>query len=233
MPATTKIENWQYQDNYVERIMDDAAYTAAHPDDTLVVIGPPRFSMISDGAESGKNTLYPIGMLQAFQAAQNKPVVPMQTIGSGRSFFLAGKSSITWSMGRLFVKGKNLIRALHNNAIEAGIKVADFDEPIQDQDGENTNYFINLDSELLLIPFGMGVLFRDKSHNQLGGFYMELCCMNSWVVGLNAGQNMIMENVNGMCDRIRPWHHDTVIAPHPTSTEIDEAIGFTDAGTNQ
>ena len=33
---------WRMQDNYVERIMDNAAYTAAHPDDTLVMAGPPR-----------------------------------------------------------------------------------------------------------------------------------------------------------------------------------------------
>ena len=229
---TTKVDNWKYQDNYVERIMDNAAYTAAHPDDTLVVIGPPRLGMVDDGHETAgiKDTLYPVGMLQAFQATQSKPIMPMQTIGSGRQFFVASKSAVAWQMGRLFVKGKNLLRALHQNAHSAGVDLSTFDEPAFQ---ENENYFVNLDSELFLIPFGLGVLFRDKSHNQLGGFYLELCAINNWSVGLNAGQNVIMENVAGMCDRPLPWHYDTKSAGgEGRSTAIDKAIGFDDFDVN-
>ena len=41
---TTNPNNWRFQDNYVERLMDNAAFTSAHPDDTLVLAGPPRFT---------------------------------------------------------------------------------------------------------------------------------------------------------------------------------------------
>ena len=84
MAKTTSLENWKYQDQYVERIMENAAYTSAHPDDTLVIAGPPRMKDIA------ANRMYPVGMMQAFQASTQKPMVPVQTIGSGRSFFLAG-----------------------------------------------------------------------------------------------------------------------------------------------
>lgn len=221
--VTTGLDNWKYQDNYVERVMDNAAYTAAHPDDTLIMVGPPRLRLLNAGEENKKLTA--IGMMQAFQATQQKPTVPMQSIGSGRSFFLSSKSSIQWNIGRLFVKGRNLIRALNNNAIAAGIDIDKFDEPIRANG--NSDYLVNLDSELLLIPFGLAVLFRDKSHNQLGGFYLELCVIQNWAVGLNAGQNMIMENVSGMCDRLLPFHMQTGAEDtHPKSDDIDIAIGF-------
>jgi hypothetical protein len=221
--VTEDLNSWLYQDQYVERIMDNAAYTAAHPDDTLVMIGPPRMKLRNDNVAGRK--LYAVGMMQAFQVAQAKPTVPVQTIGSGRSFFLSGKSSLTWQMGRLFVKGRNMVKALYRNAIEAGVDPDTFDEPIHPR-GKQTDYFVNLDSELLLIPFGMAIAFRDKSHNTLGGFYLELCCMNQWTVGLNAGQNMIMENVSGMCDRLLPWDPGAKQDGHQGSDAIDDAIGF-------
>ena len=41
--VTKGIEGWNSQKNNVERLMDNASYTSAHPDDTLVLAGPPRF----------------------------------------------------------------------------------------------------------------------------------------------------------------------------------------------
>ena len=41
---TKGVTSWRSQRNNVERHMDNAAYTSAHPDDTLVLAGPPRFS---------------------------------------------------------------------------------------------------------------------------------------------------------------------------------------------
>ena len=223
--VTTDLSNWKYQDNYVERIMDNAAYTAAHPDDTIVLVGPPRVRLL-DQSDPNKS-LKAIGMMQAFQASQQKPTVPVQAIGTGRSFFVSSKSSIQWNVGRLFVKGKNLIRALNENAIAAGVDVTTFDEPIVPP-GETSasDYFVNLDSELLLIPFGLAVLFRDKSHNHLGGFYLELCVIQSWAVGLNAGQNMVMENVSGQCDRLMPFSVKALADTHESSDSIDQKIGF-------
>ena len=217
--TTTSLGEWQFNKKYVERIMDNAAYTSAHPDDTLVLAGPPRKSQAGDG-------MYPIGMMQAFQASQQKPVQPLQTIGSSRNFFVMGKAATQFSVGRLFVKGKNLLRALNNNVIANGLDLGSLMEETKSSGSDN--YLVNLDSELFMIPFGLAVLFRDKSNNGLGGFYMELCVINSFTVGMNAGQNMIMENVSGMCDRIVPFDHDSVGA----SSSWDAAVGFGDTDTN-
>ena len=194
MKITTNIDNWDVQNGCVERLTDNIAYTAANPDDALVLVGPPSYAT----AEHSK--LYPVGLLQQFQFSHGRGIQPMQTIGSGRAYFTSGKSTVQWSCARLFAKGPNLLKALMKNAELAGVDLKEFGErPIADN---APNFAVNLDSELFLIPFGMQVIFRDKSNNSLGGVYLEMCMIQSYNLGLAAGQNVMMENVSGMSDRL-------------------------------
>lgn len=227
-------DTWQFQESYVERVMDNAAYTAAHPDDTLVMAGPARKVNISQGGAVG---LLPIGMLQAVNFTQTKPTQPMMAIGSGRSFYVSGKAQTQWTMGRLFVNGRNLLRVLYHNAVLGGIDPSLFDDVATDSDPSGQKYFINLDSELFLIPFGMGTVFRDKTHGFCGGFYGELMMITSYAIGWNAGQNLVLENVSGMADRLLPFGAGAATAgvrPHAgggsgvTAATIDAMLGYAD-----
>jgi len=200
---TKGTESWEFQKQYVEREMDNAAYSAAHPDDTLVLAGPPRKASINDGKlTTSPGSLLAIGMLQSVQFTQTKPTQPMMAIGSGRSFFVSGKAQTQWTIARLFVNGRNLLRVLYHNAAKAGIQVQNFDDPAAKS--ANSNFFINLDSELYYVPFGLACFFRNKSHDLVGSFYAELAMLNSYAVSANAGQNMILENVSGLADRLMP-----------------------------
>jgi hypothetical protein len=197
---------WRFQQTYIERLMDHAALSSAHPDDTLILAGPPRFASSANAvAEFFTTKLLPMGMVQQMQVTQQKPTTPMQAIGSGRSFFVSGKAQGSASIARLFVNGRNLLRALYTNAVTAGIDVRTFDDPAAYSQAKTPpKFFANLDSELFLIPFGMAMIFRDKIHNEIGAFYLELCQVNTWAVSVGAGQTMIMENVNMMFDRLLP-----------------------------
>lgn len=228
---TKGVQTWSFQDHYVERVMDNAAYTAAHPDDTLVLAGPARKSALKAVAETtGVGSLLAIGMLQAVQFTQSKPTQPMMAIGSGRSFFVSGKAQTQWTMGRLFVNGRNLLRVLYHNAKAAGVSVENFDDiPAT---SNTRQYYINLDSELYLIPFGLAAMFRDKHHNPVGGFYAELCMITSYAVGMNAGQNLILENVTGLSDRLLPFNDaDGLYPPGVPKATLDVIMGFTDPTT--
>jgi len=79
----------------IERVMDNAAYTSAHPDDTFVFAGPPRLPAVGSSV-SDANAVYhafsAIGMLQNITFNQSKPFQPMMAIGSSRSFYLGGKA---------------------------------------------------------------------------------------------------------------------------------------------
>jgi hypothetical protein len=225
-------DTWKFQESYVERVMDNAAYTAAHPDDTLVMAGPARKHGLKEG---GAASLLAIGMLQAVNFTQTKPTQPMMAIGSGRSFYVSGKAQTQWTMGRLFVNGRNLLRVLYHNAVAGGIDPSQFDDVATDSNPVGKKYFINLDSELFLIPFGMGAVFRDKTHGFCGGFYGELMMITSYAIGWNAGQNLVLENVSGMADRLLPFGADSPagIKPHATgdgitATSIDAVLNFID-----
>lgn len=234
---TKGVNSWVFQQNHVERHMDNAAYEAAHPDDTLVLAGPPRKSSLNGatGAElggTGENqigTLLAIGMLQSVQFTQSKPTQPMMAIGSGRSFFVSGKAQTQWNIARLFVNGRNLLRVLYHNAIAAKVDVSAFDDQAAAQ--KDSQYFINLDSELFYVPFGLAAFFRNKAHMPVGAFYCELSMINSYAVGMTAGQNMILENVSGMADRLLPFSMSSIApgkyANGGVSRQLfDEMIGF-------
>ena len=222
-------DNWAFQESYVERVMDNAAYTAAHPDDTLVMAGPARKTSIKEG---GAANLLAIGMLQAVNFTQTKPTQPMMSIGSGRSFYVSGKAQTQWTMGRLFVNGRNLLRVLYHNAVIGGIDPSKFDDPVTDPVAGSKKYYINLDSELFLVPFGLAAVFRDKTHGFCGGFYAELSMITSYAIGWNAGQNLVLENVSGMSDRLLPYGSSTPVGVHPhggvARTELDQVLNFVD-----
>lgn len=234
---TKGVNTWTFQEHHVERHMDNAAYEAAHPDDTLVLAGPPRRDSLNGGSGTlgggdGIGSLLAIGMLQSVQFTQSKPTQPMMAIGSGRSFFVSGKAQTQWNIARLFVNGRNLLRVLYHNAVAAGVDVSAFDD--QAALKAQSQYFINLDSELYYVPFGLAAFFRNKAHDIVGAFYCELAMINSYAIGMTAGQNMILENVSGMADRLVPFQLSSVapgVAAHnggvPRAT-FDAMLGFTE-----
>lgn len=232
---TTGVLDWNFQNHYVERAMDNAAYMAAHPDDTLILAGPARLGTVGDGkSSSGIQSLLAIGMLQSMQFTQTKPTQPMMAIGSGRSFFVSGKAQTQWTIGRLFVNGRNLLRVLYHNAVAGGLEVNKLDDKAAM--AKNSQFFINLDSELYYVPFGLAAFFRNKTHELVGSFYAELCMINSYAVGINAGQNMILENVSGLSDRLLPMGLQDIAVGvgkggsiYPRAT-IDAVIDFTAPG---
>lgn len=226
---TKGLLSWKFQSNYVERLMDNAAYEAAHPDDSLVLAGPPRLSSVLGSATDGVGSLLAIGMLQQLSVSSSKPSQPMMAIGSGRSFFVSGKSQTSFNISRLFVNGRNLLRVLYHNAVAGGIDVSLFDDPAAI--AATSKFFGNLDSELYYVPFGLGVIIRTKLHDLAASFYLELAMINSYSLSLGAGQSMIMETVSGVCDRMLPMRLSDLsenAANYIPRETVDQVLGFTD-----
>lgn len=226
---TRNLTSWRFQDQYVERVMDNAAYTSAHPDDTLVLAGPARIDTVDTASTASDSiqSLLAIGMLQNVTFAQSKNTVPVMAIGSGRSFFVSGKAQGQGSMQRLFVNGRNLLRVLYHVARAARLPVENLDDPAAYS--VESKFYINLDSELYYIPFGLGTLFRTKAHDVVGGFYSELTMITQYQVGFQAGGNQIAESVSFFFDRLMPWDASGVMdSPAVTRQALDEVIGFID-----
>lgn len=223
---TRGLTTWKMQNNYVERVMDNSAYTAAHPDDTLVMAGPPRTPDPTQTNASLDNKLLAIGHLQQVQFTQQKPTQPVMAIGSGRTFFVSGKAQGQCTLGRLFVNGRNLLRILHHNLRTSGMDFSQLDD--RPAKAIERQYYINLDSEIYLIPFGLATMFRDKVHHVLGGFYSELSMITMYGIGLTAGQNMVMEQVSVVFDRLEPFFEQDVKDYNIPQTTLDTVMGFVD-----
>lgn len=225
---TTGVQSWTFQNKHIERHMDNAAYQAAHPDNTLVLAGPARLSSVSGtgSATDGVSSLLAIGMLQAIQFTQTKPTQPLMAIGSGRSFFVSGKSQTQWTIGRLFANGRNLLRVLYHNFVAQGAGDASaFDDPAAL--AQKSNFFMNLDSELFYCPFGLGTIIRTKSHDLVASWYTELSMINSWAVAINSGGNMILENVTGLADRMLPFYiSDAASSGGVARSTLDAVLDF-------
>lgn len=202
---TRGVDVWNFQSSFVEREMDNSAYTVAHADDSLVLAGPAR--MASLGANMGRGpgiaSLLAIGATPQISFSSSKPTQPLMAIGSGRSFYVSGKSQTQWNMSRLWMNGRNLLRVLYHSAIASGIDVSKFDDPVSLR--RNGTFFINLDSELFYIPFGFAVLMRSKAKDPVASFYVEAAMVNSWGGALTAGGSSTMESVSGVADRLLPF----------------------------
>lgn len=226
---TKGLTTWRFQDHYVERLMDNATYTAAHPDTTLVLAGPARsdIARTSDVSGTSVSSLLAIGMLQAFSVSQSKPTTPVMAIGSGRSFFVSGKAQGAGQISRLFVNGRNLLRVLHHNAKTQNLRWDLFDDPAAQS--PNSMFLTNLDSELYLVPFGLASLFRTKLHDPVGGVYAELTLINSYQIGFTAGSTMVAESVSFLFDRLMPFSaNDVALGQVPRAT-VDAVLGFYDS----
>lgn len=224
--VTKSLQTWDFQRNTVERPTDNASYEAAHPDDTLLLAGPARRGIARPG-RTGPYTLMAIGLFQGFTMQAQVPVAPLMAIGSGRSFFLRGKSQAAWTIQRVLMNGRNLLRVLYHNAIEVGLQPNQLDDPAALEDAPRSQFFINLDSELYYIPFGIACTIRAKAHALVASFYMELCMINSYGIGVQAGQNLIAESVSGLCDRALPYQAaDLASNPRVAKATIDAVLGL-------
>jgi hypothetical protein len=204
--VTKNLGTWNFQNNHVERLLDNSTYDAANPDDTLILAGPARKGVVQVDRRSSRS-LMALGMFQSISFQSAAQIQPAMAIGSGRSFFLRGKSQTNWNISRVMMNGRNLLRALYHGAVEAGI--------------------INLDSELFYIPFGLAVIIRTKSHTLVAGIYIELCLIGSYSNQITAGQPMLMENINGVADRILPFQApDAMNAPAIGRALMDSVLGL-------
>ncbi len=225
---TRNLVTWRFQDQNVERVMDNAAYTSAHPDDTLTLAGPARLDTVDVADTNGTSirSLLAIGMLQNLMISQQKTTQPVMAIGSGRSFFVSGKAQGQGTIARLFVNGRNLLRVLYHNARSRELPVDRLDDPAAMN--YQSRFYINLDSELYLIPFGLGAVFRTKGHDFVGGFYAELSMIQSYNISIQAGTNMIAEQVMFAFDRLMPFGEDVLVSTNVDRTTLDAVLGFVD-----
>lgn len=131
LPATTSVAEWTRALRHVEANVRSGRYVNAET--TLLVAGPPRVSDIGGlnnadtfaarnfqgGTNSdvlgvtGRDALYPIGMVEQVGVQQAQNVQKMFEIGSRRSYQAGGRVQVVGNLGRVLFSGPSLLRVLY------------------------------------------------------------------------------------------------------------------------
>lgn len=68
----------------------------------------------------------------------------------------------------------------------------------------NRDFYINLTSELFQIPFGLCIMLKTAQDKPYGATYLEDCYIETHQLGIDSGNVVIAESVNGQFDRMVP-----------------------------
>lgn len=108
--AKTDFLSWDWASQHVQVELENGEYVSA--ESTLILVGPPTLSMIQ-GKEFSVTSLFPMGLIQNIQIAQNRQVARLFEIGSKRSYFVPGRLFANFQLNRILFYGPSLLRLLY------------------------------------------------------------------------------------------------------------------------
>jgi len=225
----TSIETWlsQYKEQNLNMSHDQGMMALASPDDSLLVVGPPR---LADGDDGGN--FHVVGLINSFMYSEVSQIQPFKPIGSRRFIFSKTNGPVQGSITRMMVLGSNLYRALYAVTDLAPIGGAvSKNKFVQGNLGADSSWFTNLEEDLFRIPIGLGIIYmapangiRQGTYKAIGAEYIEACVLQSRQASTQSGQTTIFEQVQFMADRIVPWN--AYSGPAFTSTNpVGDVLG--------
>ncbi len=210
---------WDWKGEYVDRLsggdgLERFSQGSLTPDTTLLFAGPARFSTVA----ADTSRLHPIGLVDSFAYSSNSPVQPLYEIGSNRTFFTRGKTQNQIQLSSMLADSQNLMRAVMEEVYDGTNRFATDGDYFVNTRGtkapgaENSDLWLNLDSEALSLPFGILMVFKTKGQEDgndlygkiIGAAYLELCMMTNFNLNVQAQAPTIQENVGIMFDRAVP-----------------------------
>lgn len=198
-------------------------------DDTLfasgesiqIAFGPPRLSNIG-GAISAAAQLTGgtdsfarrCGFIQSVNISQSMNLMRFFEVGSYRAFFIPGKVIPAISLGRVYMHGPSLLRAMYayyQDLLAPTVIPAMFPNAARIVNPHNTiippgfeNIFLNLQSDMFRQPVGMLMYMQDSNDQTLGAMYMEQCYVQGHNTGWDSSSIVVNESASIQCERITP-----------------------------
>lgn len=206
---------WDWKAEYVAGVGDDGlerfSQGSATPDTTLLFAGPARFSGIA-----GETTkLTPIGLVESFSYSTQSQLQRLFEIGSNRSFFTRGKTISQIQIQSFLADQQNIMKALTAQTFNKGsAQYGKYEVNAAGTKAPGVNdFYMNLDSEALSLPFGILMLFKTKgatgnnavdNGTVLGAAYLEYCMFRDFQFNVQSQSPVIAENVSIEFDRAVP-----------------------------
>jgi len=191
--------------------------------------------------KGGKDLAFPIGVVENFGMQQNRTVQKLFEIGSKRAYHIPGRTVGSVSLGRILFWGPSLLRVMYAYYPTVQMKGSkDLDGAtgsmgasglgkrtplIKDPAGyggrpevaataepENSDFFINLGSDLFDHPLGLMVYLRDAEDEPYGAFYLEDVYVQAHSFNINASSVLVAEGVSCQYDRLVPINIKSAVA---------------------
>ncbi len=231
-PADTPVatvEAWvnKYKEQQIEVSHDQSMMNLVTPDDSILVVGPPRLST------PNAKDFHIVGLVNTISYNESAQVQPMKAIGSRRHIFSRTNAPVSGNIGRMITLGPNLYKALYSltdteNIVGANSKFA---KGTDASTIEKQAWYANLEEDLFRLPFGLGIVYMAPTTENAGGKkavgadYIEMVSLQNRSVALQSGQSFIMEQVTFMADRVVPWDTYTSELSWDESNPAKELIG--------
>lgn len=240
--ATTSFNNWDFHNHHVQEELLGGEFVSAET--TLVAAGPPRLTDITGGtAATSDNTVntvdegdmvFPIGVLENVGLSQSKQLQRIFEIGSGRSYFIPGRTVGSVTLGRILYHGPSLLKVLYAHykqtaaapylmnkgkgatIDQSGLTVPDPNATLLElaalQDElhrvkQNPGYddlWLNLASDIFNQPTGLCLYFRNQMDVTVGAVYLEECYIQGHQMSISSGSVLVMEGASAQFDQVRP-----------------------------
>ena len=205
---------WDWKGEYVDGLgsgdgLERFSQGSATQDTTLIFGGPARFTGI--GTDTTK--LHPIGLIDGFSFNSASQLQRLFEIGSNRSFFTRGKTISQISVGAMLADQQNLMKVLSRESVNANGIAGKYSTNSSGTKAPGIgNFYMNLDSEALAVPFGIFMLFKTKGSTNgknlrgtiLGAAYLEYCMLSNFQFNVQSQSPVIAENVAIEFDRVVP-----------------------------
>lgn len=242
--ATTSFNNWDFHNHHVQEELIGGEFVSAET--TLVAAGPPRLTDITVGvgganddtidtpAEGSSDVVFPIGVLENVGLSQSKQLQRIFEIGSGRSYFIPGRTIGSITLGRVVYHGPSLMKVLYahyrqtqgdiqfmNVSKSAMLNVGGIEIPHPErslleletlqrqlhqvrQVPGYDDFWMNLASDVFNQPTGLCIYFRNQMDSTVGAIYLEECYIQGHQLSVSSGSVLIMEGASVQFDRLRP-----------------------------
>lgn len=231
-----KIKDWEFNTHHVQNDLKPGEFINAAT--TLISAGPPSLevtngeTLLANGRrrvldaplvnQSGIQ-FYPIGLTEAFNINQSKPLQRLYEIGSYKHYIVPGFTTTDVTLTRVYYNGPGMLRALMayytghlsesdgspiilNKGYNDVVHFGDFtqvDPELRDSPGYN-GFWMNLASDVFNLPFGLLLTFMDTIGRVVGSVFLENGYISNHNLNISAAALVLAENVSLSFEGVKP-----------------------------
>jgi len=174
--------------------------------------GPPR--MADARGRDVATVVTPVGLTDNVSVNQNKLLQQVFECGARRSYFVSGRVTGSLAVSRPMFNAPSLLRVSQGSALSPALRAGRGQKPGVFPGGDDgvgvlpdlneTEVWINMQSEVFDRPLGWFMYMIDQRERPIASCYVEECMVQGHAFSFAAQGITVPENISMMFDRIVP-----------------------------